>query len=500
VTYLEVALFVFLVSMVCASLMEAAGAEKKRVVVRADESEGPANLEFLLGVCMCGPEHNTSHPWHKAWKSIGLKHVRGPSLDFAPKITTEGGSASDLEFDFSALDESMRVFREMGAENLLTFSGTPQYLSSNPDAEKMNEGHFSQYAPRDHALWERHVAAAVRHMVEKWNCRGACYEVWNEPEDFEYYWKGTPGSADTLLDYVTLYVHTAKAVKRADPTAKIGGPATAHWDSATGGAHAWGLPQFLRAFTKYRETHPAENIPLDFIIWHDYTWISHCPSLLDGVAFVDKTLDELGWKERPEYWITEWNLAFGEWAEKHSLLEFSSHIAANILEQANARSRRLSRMYFYVFDYDDNPKTPLISGWARAQPGKSAEQSGEIQLQPSAAVFQMVNELNHGELVPCEASLPLTAAATQEGERLRVMMNNYSPEPCKTELVLEGIGKTDGALQCHVQRVDEERSSDGKGLERGESRQLGTIGGSATLPLDMSGFSTVLVVLHKAAG
>jgi len=390
----------------------------------------------------------------------------------------------------------MRVFREMGAENLFSIFGVPQHLSSNPGADKPNEDHYSQYAPTDYALWERHIEAGVRHMVERWGCKGAWYEVWNEPEDYVWYWKGRPGSDDVLRDYIELYVHTARAITRVDPTAKVGGPATAHWDSAAGGAHTWGLPQFLRAFAEYRKAHPGENVPLDFIAWHDYTWISHCPNLLDGVAFVDRVLDGLGWKDRPEYWITEWNLGFAQWAEKHSPQEFASHVGFNLIVQSNARSRRLSRMCFYVFDSDDNPKTPLISGYARR--GGPTQQSGEILLQPSGAVFQMLNQLNQGELVSCEASSPLVAVATRTGDRIRVMVNNNTPEPCEIKLLVEGIGKAKRKLPCQVQRVDEKHSSDGRGLEEGESLPLQTIGGAAELSLTLPAHSTVMAGLTTA--
>ncbi len=490
---LEVLLCTCVILAVCAGMTEAGEREGGRVVVRLGETEGPADLDRLLGVCMFGPDPDTASPWHEAWRRIGLKHVRGPGLGVERKSAQETGLASEAELDFSALDGTMAIFRQMGTENLLSIHGTPKYLSSNPEAGAPDQDHYSQYAPGDYARWEQHIAAVVRHMVEKWDCKGAHYEFWNEPEDFKYYWKGRPGSGDTLADYVALYAHTAKAVARVDPTAKLGAPATAHWDSAAGGAHAWGLPQFLRAFAEYREAHPAENVPLDFIAWHDYTWISHAPSLLTGVAFVDKVLDELGWKERPEYWITEWNLAFGEWAEKHSPFEFSAHIAHNIVEQANPRTGRLSRLYFYVFDRDGNPKTPLISGW-----GDSATESGEVRLQPSAAVFQMANELNQGDLVRCEATSPLVAAATQAEGSVRVMAANYTAQPCTAELVIEGVEKAKEELQCTLRRVDERHSCDGNGLESGESGRLTAAGGAARLPIDMPAYSSVLVVVRAA--
>jgi len=465
-----------------------------RVVVNAAEKQGAADLEGLMGMCMFGPDMDVNSNWHKAWHEVGLKYLRGPSLDFPRKKNTEG------ELDFSGLDEVLQVIQTMGAVPLFGFCSTPHYLSSNPEAQTA-EDHYSHYAPKDYALWEQVIEATIHHIIEKWGYKGACYEVWNEPEDYKSYFKGKPGSTgiDLLADYTELYVHTAKAVKRADPAATIGGPATAHWDSAAGGAHAWGLPQFLRALYEYNQAHPNDQAALDYIDWHDYTWISHCPNLMDGVRFVDEILGEIGWqKERPEYWITEWNLGFGEYGDPYPAAQYVAHAASNFLENANPLTRRISRLYYYLFDSDPNPKVALISGWVPSHFKKpeAPEPTGKILLQPRAAVFQMANALNHGALVRCETNWPVTAAATQEGNTLRVMVSNYDAEPCKIELALKGIAKTDGELQCCIQRVDETHSSDGKGLEKGESSKVKTTGGAATLPLDMPAYGAVLVTVE----
>ncbi len=75
------------------------------------------------------------------------------------------------------------------------------------------------------------------------------FEVWNEPNiDF---WAGVP----RLESYEELYDHTARALKRASPRVRVGGPATS--------AAAW-IPEFL-AHTK------SEGVPVDFVSTHGYS-------------------------------------------------------------------------------------------------------------------------------------------------------------------------------------------------------------------------------------
>ena len=78
--------------------------------------------------------------------------------------------------------------------------------------------------------WVLHAVARYgKSEVETWP-----WEVWNEPDIF--YWRGTPEEYDKLYDF------TAAAIRRALPTAKVGGPATTNPNSEKAGAY---LRQFL---------------------------------------------------------------------------------------------------------------------------------------------------------------------------------------------------------------------------------------------------------------
>ena len=88
-----------------------------------------------------------------------------------------------------------------------------------------------------------------RAEVESWY-----WEVWNEPNIG--YWKGTPE------EYFKLYDYAVDGVRRALPTARVGGP-----EQAGGGG------KFLRAFLQHCIDGPnhatgSKGAPLDFISFH----------------------------------------------------------------------------------------------------------------------------------------------------------------------------------------------------------------------------------------
>ena len=116
-----------------------------------------------------------------------------------------------------------------------------------------NEGHGWSYPPKDYDKWGELARQWVLHSVERYGkaeVESWYWEVWNEPDGS--WWKGTPEEYDKLYDY------TARGVKKALPTARVGGPATTSPNSPNSAAF---LKQFL-------EHCAAGHIPLDFISYH----------------------------------------------------------------------------------------------------------------------------------------------------------------------------------------------------------------------------------------
>jgi xylan 1,4-beta-xylosidase len=115
------------------------------------------------------------------------------------------------------------------------------------------------------------------------------WEVWNEPDLGRMFWSGS------AQHYFELYEKVARAVKKADRSAQIGGPAIARPNDAS---------PYVDDFLEYLR---ARRVPLDFYSWHWYATDSNDP--LDVVRVgraVRARLDQYGFKKTHSV-LDEWN-------------------------------------------------------------------------------------------------------------------------------------------------------------------------------------------------
>ena len=192
---------------------------------------------------------------------------------------TEDASGHPI-YDWAITDRIFDTYLNNGAKPFVEIGFMPQALSSKPDPYKPtwapgapNRDYSSgwSYPPSDYNKWEELIYQWVRHSVEKYGqaqVESWYWEVWNEPDIF--YWHGT------VDDYEKLYDYTAAGLKRALPSARIGGPAVTGPSSPRAAA-------FLRHFLEHCDTgrNYATNqtgAPLDFITYH----AKGRPSVVDG--------------------------------------------------------------------------------------------------------------------------------------------------------------------------------------------------------------------------
>jgi xylan 1,4-beta-xylosidase len=124
------------------------------------------------------------------------------------------------------------------------------------------------YPPKDYAKWGELVYQWVKHSVERYGRAEVehwYWEVWNEP-NLDSYWHGSPEEFFKLHDY------TVDAIRRALPTARVGGP-----DMAGSGA------PFMQNFLKHivdgtNYATGGRGTPADFISFH----AKGSPGFVDG--------------------------------------------------------------------------------------------------------------------------------------------------------------------------------------------------------------------------
>jgi xylan 1,4-beta-xylosidase len=179
-------------------------------------------------------------------------------------------------YDWTILDRIFDTYRATRTRPLVEIGFMPEALTTGPPPYRHNfpktgtAGSWA-YPPKSYEKFAALVHAWVKHAVERYGAReveGWYWELWNEPNIS--YWRGTPE------EYHKLYDYSADAVKRALPTARMGGPHS----TGPGADRAAG---FLRAFLEHCAR--GENYctgktgaPLDFIGFH----AKGSPRVVDG--------------------------------------------------------------------------------------------------------------------------------------------------------------------------------------------------------------------------
>ncbi|MEX1184926.1 MAG: beta-xylosidase [Gemmatimonadota bacterium] len=184
--------------------------------------------------------------------------------------------AGNAVYDWELMDRIVDTWIERGIKPLMEIGFMPKALSTQPEPYRhswepglpYNLVYTGwSYPPNDYEKWAELVYQWVRHSVERYGqaeVESWWWELWNEPDIS--YWAGT------TEEYLKLYDYTADAVKRALPTARIGGP------HVTGGGYA-----FMRAFLDHvrsgtNHVTGERGSPLDFIGFH----AKGAPRFVDG--------------------------------------------------------------------------------------------------------------------------------------------------------------------------------------------------------------------------
>jgi len=180
-------------------------------------------------------------------------------------------------YDWTILDRIFDTYKERGLKPYAQIGFMPQALSVKPEPyqhewrpglpyNKVYTGWA--HPPKDYAKWAELVFQWVKHTVERYGraeVESWYWEVWNEPNIA--YWQGTPEEFHKLHDYAV------DAVRRALPTARVGGPDTA---GGAGGKFLGGFLEHCLRGTNYATG--KTGTPIDFLAFH----AKGAPKYLDG--------------------------------------------------------------------------------------------------------------------------------------------------------------------------------------------------------------------------
>lgn len=188
-------------------------------------------------------------------------------------------------YDWTIVDKIFDTYIERGMHPIAQIGFMPEALSSKPEpyrhhwkpGDNYNDIYTGwAYPPNNYEKFAELVFQWVKHSVARYGQKEVetwYWELWNEPNIS--YWKGTTD------EYIKLYDYSADAVKRALPSAKVGGPEVTgpNWDVSA---------KFFKAFLDHvvsgknyvtRKT----GSPIDFITFH----AKGSPKVVDGMVRMD---------------------------------------------------------------------------------------------------------------------------------------------------------------------------------------------------------------------
>ena len=189
-----------------------------------------------------------------------------PALKWgSTNVYTEDAQGKPI-YDWTIIDRIFDAGLAGGVKPYVQIGCMPQALSTNPEPYQhdwrpgfpYNDIYTGwAYPPKDYNKWAELIHQWVKHCVARYGVKEVeswYWEVWNEPNIG--YWKGTREEFRKLHDFAI------DAVRRALPTARVGGPDTA----GDGGA-------FMQEFLEHalRGTNHATGkigTPLDFLSFH----------------------------------------------------------------------------------------------------------------------------------------------------------------------------------------------------------------------------------------
>lgn len=169
-------------------------------------------------------------------------------------------------YDWSVVDHIFDTYLARGVRPFAQLSFMPEALSTNPTPyqhewrpglpyERIITGWA--YPPKDYDKWRELAYAWAKHCVERYGRAEVetwYWEVWNEANGA--YWKGTPEEWYKLHDYAV------DGIRRALPTARVGGPHTA----GSGGAFMDGFLKHVVSGTNFATG--TTGTPTDFLAFH----------------------------------------------------------------------------------------------------------------------------------------------------------------------------------------------------------------------------------------
>lgn len=322
------------------------------------------------------------------------------------------------QYDWHKLDPAIDLIRQTGATPLMTIAFKPKPLFPKIDDAITD--------PTDYAAWEDLISTMVRHYKER-GSNIVYWEIANEPDIGE---RGGCPYQFTPEGYVRYYRHTAAAIRRADPEAKVGGPALANPESPI-------LPALLAAVQ-------SDHLPLDFISWHIY---NSDPLKIRATIDRKKELLKRFPDLHPETFLDEWNMAL---QHPPSDPRFQPAFIAETAWQMKDAGLDYS-CYYHIRDYHVRPEVfakfmsppgnAAMTKWWNRMPQYDGLFDFQNQVRPSYFAFLLLARLTGRRLPVTSSSNTIHGFATYDEflQNYNILFWNFSDQPARVHLIMNGL-------------------------------------------------------------
>ena len=188
--------------------------------------------------------------------------------------------------------------------------------------------------PKDNLKWAKICEHVIRHYNEGWadgfNWNIEYWEIWNEPDNPKMW----TGSFD---EFYSLYVTTARHLKKCFPNLKIGGYSASGFYTVSRPIEKCGewfkslVPYTLKFFDRLSKE--TEKVPMDFFSWHCYA--SYPEEIKIFAEYAQKLLSDYGYAGI-ESMLTEYNTFSVFGGAPSTLPNYAAELAAGLIVAQNS--------------------------------------------------------------------------------------------------------------------------------------------------------------------
>jgi len=312
------------------------------------------------------------------------------------------------QYHWVTLDNAIKAVLATGAKPIMNLCFKPKVLYPKIDDQIV--------APTDYPEWEELMYQLVRHCNLDQKFGIDYWLIANEGDIGEP--GGVPYKFPTSQSYLEYYKHTASAIRRADPRAKVGGPAPANPKST-----------FIDALI---DSAGRGETPLDFLCFHLY---SNDPREFEKL--IDSMKAKLAKHSRlshTETMIDQWNMSLGNpIMNPYFQPAFVLQTTLGFYKKGLTRSS-----YYHIRDYFVDPAvfskflsgrgTAFMARWWNEMPQYDGLYDNQGRVRPAYYAFKLLSLIKGQELPVTGATADVHALAARGGSWVNVALWNFPSE------------------------------------------------------------------------